>query len=594
MASTSAPAVSALVAAVALFNLPASLPADAAPRLVSGEIVVEPRAGLPAAALGRIATQMQGRVDREVRGTRYRVIKVPAGEEANVAQRLARNPHIRRAEPNWLFPPLALPNDPMYTNGWHLPKIGAPNAWSTSLGTNSIVAVLDTGVFAAHPDLSGRVLSGWNVPSQNSDVTDTYGHGSKVAGTVAAATNNSVGVSAVGWGARILPVKTTNATDGYASTSDIASGIAWAASHGAGVVNISYDIVGSGIIESAAQSFRSSGGVVVGSAGNTGTDRGYGSQSGIIFVSGTTSGDALASWSSFGNHVDIAAPGVSISSTNNAGSYGAYSGTSFAAPVVAGVVALMRSANTALPPSQIEAILCQSALDLGTAGYDTRFGCGRVDAAAAVAAAKSASTADATAPSVSIASPGGGATVSGLVGVSVNASDNVGVVKVDLKLNGLTVGTETVAPWTFSLDTTAMPDGAATLSATASDLAGNTRTASASLTIANGGGGSTGTAGDTTPPTVVISSPAAGSTVSGTVSISAAATDASGVSMLSVSVDGALLCSGAPSVTCSWNTRKVASGAHTITAAASDTKGNRAQTSITVNLGTSTTTTKRR
>ncbi len=575
-----APAVSAVALAISLLSLQA---ADAAPRFVEGEVLVEPRAGLPDAALARIASQARGQVGQLVRGTRVRVIKVPAGQETVVAQRLARNPHLRQAEPNWLLPPLALPNDPLYGNGWHLPKIGAPTAWSTSLGTNTVVAVLDTGVHAAHPDLNGRVLAGWNTASQNTDITDTFGHGTKVAGTVSASTNNSIGVSAIGWGARILPVKITNATDGYASTSNIAAGISWAASHGAKVVNISYDIVASSIIESAAQQFRSTGGLVVGSAGNTGTDRGFGPQSGIVFVSGTDSADARASWSSFGGHVDIAAPGVSIASTNNAGAYGSYSGTSFAAPVVAGVVALMRSANPALPPSQVESILYQTALDRGAAGFDGVFGWGRVNAAAAVAAAASASTADATAPSVSIASPGGGSTVTGLVPVTVNASDNVGVVKVELRVNGALVGAETAAPWVFSLDSSAFPAGAATLSATASDLAGNARSASVNVVIANDDG-TGGAAGDTTGPTVSFTSPAASSTVSGTVAVSVSASDPAGVAMVTVSVDGTLLCSGAPLVSCSWNTRRATAGAHTLTAVATDAKGNRSSTAVTVNL----------
>jgi thermitase len=582
-----APAVSALVLVISVGSAGV---ADAAPRFVEGEVLVEPRAGLPEAALARIASQARGQVGQLVRGTRVRVIKVPAGQESVVAQRLARNPHVRRAEPNWLHPPLAVPNDPLYANGWHLPKIGAPTAWSTSLGTDTVVAVLDTGVFAAHPDLSGRVLAGWNTASQNTDITDTFGHGTKVAGTVAASTNNSVGVSAVGWGARILPVKITNATDGYASTSNIAAGISWAAGRGAKVVNVSYDIVGSSIVESAAQQFRSTGGLVIGSAGNTGTDRGFGAQTGIVFVSGTDSADAKASWSSFGGHVDIAAPGVNIASTNTAGAYGSYSGTSYSAPIVAGVVALMRSANPALPPSQVESILFQTALDRGAAGFDGVFGWGRVNAAAAVAAAASASTADATAPSVSFASPGAGSTLTGLVPVSVNATDNIGVVKVELRVNGALVGTETAAPWAFSLDSAAFPAGAATLSATASDLAGNTRSTSVNVTIANAD--ATGdAAGDTTGPTVSFTSPTANSTVSGTVAVSASANDPSGVSMLTVSVDGTLLCSGAPSVSCSWNTRRATAGAHTLSAVATDVKGNRSSTSITVNLGASSGTT---
>lgn len=556
--------------------------AFASPRIVPGEVLVHPVAGLPAHALERIATQAGGRMGEQVRGTRLRVVKVPPGQEQAVAERLTRNPRLRFAEPNWLLPPSVVPNDPMYVNGWHLPKLGLPAAWTTSLANDVVIAVLDTGVTTSHADLSSRLLSGWNVESQNADVTDTYGHGTMVSGIAAGATNNAVGIAGTGWGARLLPVKTTNASDGWASNSNIAAGIAWAASRGAKVVNISYDIVGSSTIENAAQQFRAQGGIVVGASGNSGSLRSNAAQAGIVFVGATDSSDNRASFSSYGNYVDLAAPGVSISTTAKGGGYTGFSGTSAAAPVVSGIVALMRAANPGLGASQIESILATTAVDRGTAGYDTQYGWGRIDAAAAVAAANAASVTDTTAPSVSFTAPANGATVSGLQTVAVSASDNVAVTRVELRVNGTVLATETVAPWQFVWDTASSPNGAVNLDVYAFDGAGNSRTARSTVTVANQT--SSGSGADTTAPSLRFTSPANGATVNGTVGITATATDNVAVSMVSVSVDGRLLCSGTPTASCSWNTRKATTGTHAITATALDAAGNRANASMSVTV----------
>ena len=172
--------------------------------------------------------------------------------------------------------------------------------------------------------------------------------------------------------------------------------------------------------------------------------------------------------------------------------------------------------------------------------------------------------------------------------VDVSGSDNYGVIKVELYANGKLVGTEMTSSYKFSWDSTGTANGSATLSAKAYDTAGNVGTSpSVTVTVSNG-------SGDTVAPQVTITSPSDGATVGGTVSLAASATDNDKVSMVSLYVDGKLMCSGAPSVSCSWNTRKASSGGHTVSATAKDAAENSATTSVSVSVGSTTTKTVRR
>jgi hypothetical protein len=303
----------------------------------------------------------------------------------------------------------------------------------------------------------------------------------------------------------------------------------------------------------------------------------------MIPVSATDANDLRASWSSYGNYVALSAPGVGIWTTKSNGGYGGASGTSFSAPMTAGVAALMMSVNPALSPSQIESLLYATAVDLGTAGRDIYFGYGRIDAAAAVRAAATAVAVDATAPTVSISNPLAGSTVSGVANIDVSASDNVGVTRVDLKVNGTVVATDTVGPFQFSWDSSAVANGTASLVAVAYDAAGNSKASTAlSVNVSNG---STLKVTDTTPPTVAITKPVGNSKVSGTVSVGVAATDNAGTTGLTgkLYIDGVLVASGSGGAfSYNWNTRKAASGSHTLTAVAQDASGNASSTSVTV------------
>ena len=552
----------------------------APPEWAPGRVLVQPRAGLSESELQKILRKAGANgTTRRIERVNVHVVNVPPKAEIAVARALSHNPHIKFAEVDRALQLQQTANDPYYSNAWHLPKIGAPTAWDQSSGSGITVAILDTGVDADHPDLIGRLVSGWNAADRGFDSSDVHGHGTKVAGVIAASTNNGVGVASIAWGARLMPVRVTNSPDGYAYFSDITAGLTWAADHGARVANISYDATPSASISSAAQYMISKGGVVAVAAGNSGSDPGYSDNPYLISVSATTSTDQKASWSSYGAYVDVSAPGAGIWTTSRGGGYGGASGTSFASPATAAVLALIKAANSSLAPAKVEQVLKSSAADLGLSGTDSYYGAGRIDAAAAVRTALSTSAGDSQSPSVLINSPGDGANVSGLVPVDVAAQDNVGVTRVELYAAGGLVATDISAPYQFSWDSTSAANGSANLIAYAHDAAGNRAQHQISVQVSN-------SASDSTAPTVSISSPSDGATVSGSVNIAATASDASGVSQMQVLVDGALSCAaGGASISCNWNSRKSDAGSHTISVRATDNNGNTGTASVSVTVG---------
>jgi thermitase len=496
------------------------------------------------------------------------VIELPEGaDERAMVNALQSRAEIEFAELDEIVPPADLiPNDPWYANWeWHLRKIQAPSAWSINTGSaNVVIAVLDTGVDGAHADLSSKLISGWNVYDNNSDTRDVNGHGTLVAGVAAASSNNGMGVASVAWSCRIMPVRISD-TNGFASFSSMASGLAWAADHGARVANLSYRASASSTVGAAAQYFLSRGGVVAVAAGNEGVFDSSPDNPYLLTVGGTDSNDLLYAWSNTGNNLDLVAPG-SAYTTVKGGGYSAASGTSIAAPIVAGLAALVVSANPNLTGDEVQTILKQSTDELGAPGWDSSFGWGRVNATRALETASEA-PGDSTAPEVSFLAPGSGETLSGTVSVLVGATDNVSVASVTLGLDGAIVGSDNTAPYTFSWDTLTSGNGAHILSASAVDAAGNSRSVSIAMSVSN--------TPDQTPPTISITSPTNGARVSGTVTVLLSATDNVGVTRVDLYVDGVIAATSTSApFTFRWNTKKVRAGAHTLQCKAYDRAGN--------------------
>ncbi len=254
-----------------------------------------------------------------------------------------------------------------------------------------VVAVLDTGV-SSHPELVSALVPGRNFtdsPGGALVTTDRHGHGTHVAGTIAADAGS--GVEGIAYGARIMPVKVLD-DGGSGWSSWVADGMVWAADHGADVINMSLGSPYGGPVEAAAVQYaRSKGVTVIAAAGNDNVSTPFypAAHPGVVAVSAVDQTTAKAWFSNYGSYIDVAAPGVSILSTYLSDGFGSMSGTSMASPHVAGVAALIEGAAPGLTPAQVEQALVASATDLGTPGRDDVFGHGLVDAPRAVQAANS-------------------------------------------------------------------------------------------------------------------------------------------------------------------------------------------------------------
>jgi len=341
-----------------------------------------------------------GRIHAQLQKLGASVIDVTPGTEETVMQELRSNPSVRDVELDHYAFPAATPNDPDFSSEWHLAKIQAPAAWGITTGSTMPIAVLDSGVDTTHPDLTGRLLPGWNFVTNNSTVTDTIGHGTAVIGVVGAVTNNGLGVSAGVWQNPILPVVVVD-SNSYASYSNIAAGIQYAADHGARVISLSVGgSASSTILQSAVDYAWNLGAVVVAAAMNNASSTPYypAACNHAIAVSATDQNDNLASFSDYGNWIALSAPGTNILTTSMGGGYQEWQGTSLATPVVASVAALALAADPSLTAQQLVTLLEQNADDLGPAGYDNSFGWGRVNAYRTVEAAKAAAGGSAPAP----------------------------------------------------------------------------------------------------------------------------------------------------------------------------------------------------
>ncbi|MEB3197299.1 MAG: S8 family serine peptidase [Candidatus Sericytochromatia bacterium] len=248
-------------------------------------------------------------------------------------------------EPNYQYQTLEAPNDPAFGDSWGVAAILAPSIWPTTTGSGIKVAVIDTGVDATHPDLRGQVLPGLDLVNDDEDAADDHGHGTHVAGTIAALANNGIGVAGVAPGAAIIPIKALN-SKGQGSNADIANGIVAAADRGAQVINLSLGGTdNSETLRRAVAQVQERGVIVVAAAGNSGISTPFfpAANEGVIGVGAVDDHRKRATFSNFGDYIDVAAPGVNIGSTQRGGGTTTMSGTSMASPHVAAACALLKA-----------------------------------------------------------------------------------------------------------------------------------------------------------------------------------------------------------------------------------------------------------
>jgi thermitase len=340
------------------------------PKSVPGEVLVGVQTGTDNGVT-------EGKIERvgSIRGKQahlkaYRVkLKNGITIEQAIAS-LRELPEVTYAEPNVVLEAFATPDDTYYLSHQYAPqKVQADLAWNIwKPQTQTVVAVVDTGVQTNHPDLAGKVVGGYDFINNDNDPNDDNGHGTHCAGIVGAQINNGTGIAGIaGWNGlagsdttytKIMPVKVL-AGDGSGTTSGVADGIIYAADNGAKVISLSLGGGGTTTLANAVNYAVNKGCILVAAAGNSGsTTKSYpAGYSNVLSVASTDSTDTLSSFSNHGAWVKVAAPGQDIASTYTGSGYVYLSGTSMAAPLVAGQAALIRSQNPNLSNVQIEEVI---------------------------------------------------------------------------------------------------------------------------------------------------------------------------------------------------------------------------------------------
>lgn len=405
--------------------------------------------------------------------------------EAAVAA-LQNNPKVTVIEPDITVYAV----DAELDAAWGVKKIGSGMVHDGgNKGTGVKVGVIDSGVDYTHPDLDSNYAGGYDFHNGDSDPMDDYGHGSHVSGTIAAE-DDGAGVVGVAPEAKVYAYKVLG-VNGIGSYSNVVAALEKAVNDGIQITNNSYGSTGDpgSTVKAAFDNSAALGILHIAAAGNSGNTPGtkdnviYPARwDSLVAVAATDSNDKRANWSSTGPAVEISGPGVSIKSTLPGGGYGNYSGTSMASPHVAGTAALVIKAGFA----DVRGRMNSTVVDLGSAGRDTHYGYGRVDAAAAAS-----STTVNEAPAVTIDSPSDGSSFSSGTAIDFSGSAS------DPEDGGITAS----LVWKSDIDgqigtgasfSATLSDGTHTITATASDSLG--KTGSSSITV---------TVGTTTSPTSV-------------------------------------------------------------------------------------------
>jgi subtilisin family serine protease len=375
-----APAQSASSAATVARTGPVIRTATAA-QYVPATAVVRFADGASAAQIHDALVEVHGTQERTIASLHAVVVKVPDGTLAAALAKLNRSGLVAAATRDEVLHVLATPNDANYGLQWGLPKAGFPQAWARTRGKRSVVvAVLDTGVNGTVPDLAGNVKPGLDLTGTG--LTDVDGHGTAVAGVIAAHANNAIGGAGVCPNCTILPIKVMN-NDGHGDLATVAQGIVKAADLHAKVIDLSLGgPVGLDALKQAVDYATHKGALVVAAAGNSGKGTPFypANYPNVIGVAGTNQVDRLYTWSERGTWVQVAAPGCNVAPLTKGG-YGMFCGTSSATPLVAGLAALAASYKPGAGAARIAHAIEATAHKIGPiAGH------GRIDAPAALAA----------------------------------------------------------------------------------------------------------------------------------------------------------------------------------------------------------------
>ena len=324
-------------------------------------VLVKFKPGVPDATSGHALSSHSATTVGPVAGTGYTKVR-PSGDPAALVTALRGDPSVEAVTLDYPRGLAAVPNDPNWCcaadpQSQYLTTVRMPEAWDRIRDASSqLVAVIDTGVDATNSDLVGHTVAGFNVVSPGNPPTDTDGHGTMVAGIIAANTNNGLGVTGVTWNGQVMPIKVFLDGAAGAFDSDIAVGIRYAADHGAKVINLSLGGPGdSPVLHDAIAYATSRDVVVVVASGNTSDNvpQFPAAYPEVLAVGATDATGALTDFSSWGDWLDVAAPGFHIVSTFLNNRYAVGDGTSFAAPIVSGIAALVRAASPSLSAAQV-------------------------------------------------------------------------------------------------------------------------------------------------------------------------------------------------------------------------------------------------
>lgn len=365
-------------------------PLSTASSTIPIELLVKFEAGKNSDILAQVEADLGTQVIGSIPQLGVEVVRVATATPTVALEALRRLPGVAYVEPNYPVQSLGMPDDPDVPVQWHLDAVGAPAAWDISTGNDVVIAVIDTGVDPGELDLKDKLVPGYDFVNEDAEPWDDQGHGTRIALIAAAAGNNGYGGAGIAYGARVMPLKALN-NAGSGTHASIAKAIVWATDNGADIINLSIGgPYASRTLEDAVNYAWRRGVLLVAAAGNENSNVPVypAAYEPVLAVTGTTREQQRAGFSNWGDYVGVAAPGMNIPITYR-GSHQTGSGTSLAAPQVAGVAALVLSRNPSLTNGQVRGIIQSTAHDLGNPGWDPFYGFGQVNAYQAVLRARS-------------------------------------------------------------------------------------------------------------------------------------------------------------------------------------------------------------